>query len=72
MVLEDLGYLGSIIGNEEGEVWFMATANTPLNSLELNKIINKMAVWEETTEAPVDGKRNTKGTSRKISRKKAV
>ena len=50
MVLEDLGYLGSIIGNEEGEVWFMATTNTPLNSLELNKIINKMAVWEETTE----------------------
>ena len=50
MVLEDLGYLGSIIGNAEGEVWFMATANTLLNSLELNKIINKMAVWEETTE----------------------
>ena len=48
MVLEDLEHLGSIIGNEEGEVWFMATANTPLNSLELNKIINKMAVWEET------------------------
>ena len=145
MVLEDLGYLGSIIGNAEGEVWFMATANTPLNSLELNKIINKMAVWEEKeaewfakmfrtalanhdaevaekrtskkdavylveclsggswhtwktantkeeaqaiidnrlnrlsicrimvqSKTPVDGKRNTKGTSRKISRKKAV
>ena len=50
MVLEDLGYCGKIIGNEEGEVEFVATANTLLNSLELNKIINKMAVWEETME----------------------
>ena len=59
----------------EGSWYPWKTANTKEEAQALiDNRINKLSICRILVQSktPVDGKRNTKGTSRKISRKKAV
>ena len=70
---KDVVYLVEYLSGSSWHPWKTANTKEEAQALIDNRT-NKLSIYRIVMQSktPVDGKRNTKGTSRKISRKKAV